>query len=81
MDYHPKKILIKGIPMKNKCPKCNGKLVYERFQEGSDVYYGCRCVNCGLIIDPEILINRMFGGVIKPRKRSGRKRKNFVGGV
>jgi len=45
------------------CPRCAGLMSYERFLcRGSDrfpvEYEGLRCLCCGEIIDPVILLNR-----------------------
>lgn len=58
-----------------KCPKCGGKMMWERYQEMTDLFAGWHCLNCGEVIDPEIMINRIFGPVER-KKRRGRKRKN-----
>ena len=45
-----------------KCPKCGSLMVLERFidyeQTGEPTFNGFRCLSCGLILDPVILINR-----------------------
>jgi len=45
------------------CPRCDGYMVSERFQDlhnntGELHFFGSRCVICGEILDPTILINR-----------------------
>ena len=40
------------------CPKCSGRMTFERFQEFSDSFDGWRCVNCGEILDRVILQHR-----------------------
>jgi hypothetical protein len=44
------------------CPKCGSLMVLERFidyeQTGEPTFNGFRCLSCGLILDPVILINR-----------------------
>jgi len=49
-----------------KCPRCNGAMVYERFQDMLDLFYAWRCLNCGEIVDPVVARNR--GGVKKAKK-------------
>ena len=51
-----------------RCPRCNGVMVYERFQDMLDLFYAWRCLNCGEIVDPVVARNR---GV---EKKSGKKR-------
>ncbi|MCI0528919.1 MAG: hypothetical protein L0Y56_15895 [Nitrospira sp.] len=45
-----------------KCPKCENLMVTERFtddqQTGKFSFIGWRCLSCGLILDPTILLNR-----------------------
>jgi len=44
------------------CPKCASLMVPERFidykQTGDAVFQGWRCLICGLILDPLILVHR-----------------------
>jgi len=45
------------------CPRCNGLMVSDRFQDLKDStgqfhFYGTRCLVCGEILDPTILENR-----------------------
>ncbi|HUK55287.1 MAG TPA: hypothetical protein VLY20_01360 [Nitrospiria bacterium] len=45
------------------CPKCGGRMNFEEFfssaTEGTSwAYEGWRCIYCGEIIDPLILLNR-----------------------
>ena len=44
------------------CPKCGSVMVFERFidyqQTGEPTFRGWRCLSCGLILDPVILIHR-----------------------
>jgi DNA-directed RNA polymerase subunit RPC12/RpoP len=49
--------------MAMRCPKCNGVMNFEEFLYGGGgeipwSYEGWRCVYCGEIIDPMILLNR-----------------------
>jgi DNA-directed RNA polymerase subunit RPC12/RpoP len=41
-----------------RCPRCNGAMVYERFQDMLDLFYAWRCLNCGEIVDPVVARNR-----------------------
>ncbi len=46
------------------CPKCNGFMVTEEMMDGGYVAgYGWRCVNCGDVIDQQIIMNRSRKGV------------------
>jgi hypothetical protein len=56
------------------CPRCAGLMNYERFFCGESDrfpigYDGLRCLCCGEIIDPLILLNRSAAGI--------RSRKSF----
>ena len=49
------------------CPRCNGLMVLERFDDirddtGQIHFDGLRCLLCGEIVDPMILTNRMTAG-------------------
>jgi hypothetical protein len=59
-----------------KCPKCENLMVTERFtdyqQSGRFNFIGWRCLSCGLILDPTILLNRRqkkSEGVSKPARK------------
>lgn len=43
---------------KVRCPRCNGAMVFERFQDMLDLFYAWRCLNCGEIVDPVVSKNR-----------------------
>ncbi len=45
-------------PRKTRCPRCNGAMVYERFQDMLAVFFAWRCLNCGEIVDPVVVRNR-----------------------
>ena len=45
------------------CPRCCGRMNYEFFMDGGErsipwSYDGWRCVYCGEVVDPIILLNR-----------------------
>jgi hypothetical protein len=45
------------------CPRCNGEMAYEVFQDMQDdtgnlFFHGWRCILCGEILDPVIVSNR-----------------------
>jgi len=49
------------------CLRCDGLMIAERFYDLEDdtgqIYFdGLRCLTCGEILDPMILINRMVAG-------------------
>ncbi len=41
-----------------KCHRCKGPMIYEKFYDESEEFFGWRCVVCGEIIDDVILKNR-----------------------
>jgi DNA-directed RNA polymerase subunit RPC12/RpoP len=43
---------------KVRCPRCNGAMIFERFQDMLDLFYAWRCVNCGEIVDAVVAKNR-----------------------
>jgi len=43
-----------------KCPKCNGLMYTESILEFDGVSHIWKCINCGAVIDPIILQNRML---------------------
>jgi DNA-directed RNA polymerase subunit RPC12/RpoP len=43
---------------KVRCPRCDGAMVFERFQDMLTLFYSWRCVNCGEIVDPVVSKNR-----------------------
>ena len=54
-------------PRDNRCPRCKGAMVYERFQDMLDQFYAWRCLNCGEIVDPVVARNRGAGKNLKKR--------------
>ena len=40
------------------CPKCNGRMMLERFSDFFFAFYAWKCINCGAIIDRTIAQNR-----------------------
>jgi len=41
-----------------RCPRCDGAMVFERFQDMLTLFDAWRCVNCGEIVDPVVSKNR-----------------------
>jgi hypothetical protein len=59
-----------------RCPKCENLMVTERFtdhqQSGKFSFIGWRCLSCGLILDPTILLHRRqkrSEGASKPKRK------------
>ena len=42
-----------------RCRRCNGRMVFEKYYDVSNVFYGWHCVICGEILDPVILLHRL----------------------
>jgi hypothetical protein len=43
------------------CTKCQGKMYAEKFYFQTGTFQGWRCIACGDIIDPVILLHRVSG--------------------
>jgi len=56
-----------------KCPKCSGWMVFEKFYGHNDVFSGWRCILCGNILDPVILLHRISqdANVVIPETEEG----------
>ena len=52
-----------SIANKNKegmrCQRCHGKMIFEKFYDVNNVFFGWHCVICGEILDPVILLHRL----------------------
>jgi hypothetical protein len=42
-----------------RCLRCGGKMIFEKFYDVSNTFFGWRCVICGEILDPVILLHRL----------------------
>ncbi len=42
-----------------RCPRCNGRMTFEKFYGGNEVFFGWHCVMCGDILDGVILLHRL----------------------
>lgn len=51
----------KGDKAKNeiRCQRCNGRMIFEKFYGGNDVFFGWHCLMCGDILDGVILLHRL----------------------
>jgi hypothetical protein len=56
-----------------KCPRCSGWMVSEKNYGHNDVFYGWRCIMCGNILDPVILLHRISqdANVVIPETEEG----------
>ena len=41
------------------CLRCNGRMTLERFGGRGDYFIGMRCLLCGDVVDPVILLHRL----------------------
>ncbi len=41
------------------CRRCQGRMAFEKFYGGDNVFFGWHCVMCGEILDPVILLHRL----------------------
>ncbi len=53
-----------------RCQRCNGRMAYEKFYGENDSFFAWRCVICGDILDPVILLHRLSqdAQVVVPEK-------------
>jgi late competence protein required for DNA uptake (superfamily II DNA/RNA helicase) len=41
------------------CLRCNGHMIFEKYYGPSNYFFGSRCIRCGDILDPVILLHRL----------------------
>ncbi len=41
------------------CQRCGGRMIFEKFYDMSNIFFGWHCVICGEILDPVILLHRL----------------------
>jgi len=44
---------------KIRCQRCGGKMIFEKFYDVNNIFFGWHCVICGEILDPVILLHRL----------------------
>ncbi|HYB21361.1 MAG TPA: hypothetical protein VEH09_10535 [Thermodesulfobacteriota bacterium] len=52
----------KTIDKKNNvvnCQRCGGRMIFEKFYDVNNIFFGWHCVMCGEILDPVILLHRL----------------------
>ena len=42
-----------------RCQRCKSRMVFEKYYDVNNVFYGWHCVMCGEILDPVILLHRL----------------------
>jgi hypothetical protein len=42
-----------------RCSRCGGRMMFEKFYDVNNVFFGWHCVICGEILDPVILLHRL----------------------
>jgi hypothetical protein len=48
------------------CLRCNGQMIFEKFYGPNNYFFGSRCVRCGDILDPVILLHRLSRDARRP---------------
>lgn len=65
-----------------RCLRCNGAVIYDKFYDRYEQFWGWRCLICGDIVDPIILKNRQLTkagqGVIQGRVSKKKDRYMFA---
>ena len=41
------------------CQRCGGRMAFQKFYGGENVFFGWHCLTCGDILDPVILLHRL----------------------
>ena len=41
------------------CLRCNGRMIFDKFYGQGNIFFGMRCLLCGDVIDPVILLHRL----------------------
>jgi len=41
------------------CQRCGGRMAFQKFYGGENVFFGWHCLTCGEILDPVILLHRL----------------------
>jgi hypothetical protein len=41
------------------CDRCGGRMIFEKFYDVNNIFFGWHCVICGEILDPVILLHRL----------------------
>jgi len=42
-----------------RCLRCGGRMIFEKFYDVNNIFFGWHCVICGEILDPVILLHRL----------------------
>ena len=42
-----------------RCLRCGGRMIFEKFFDVNNAFFGWHCVICGEILDPVILLHRL----------------------
>jgi len=51
---------VKGLKKESMhCQRCGGRMIFEKFYDVNNVFFGWHCVICGEILDPVILLHRL----------------------
>ena len=51
---------LKGLKQEAvRCLRCGGRMIFEKFFDVNNAFFGWHCVICGEILDPVILLHRL----------------------
>jgi len=50
---------IEKIKKAMSCQRCGGRMIFEKFYDVNNIFFGWHCVMCGEILDPVILLHRL----------------------
>ncbi len=50
---------VKNIKYELRCPRCRGRMLFEKFYAQNTFFFGWHCLVCGDILDPVIFLHRV----------------------
>ncbi len=73
---------MKGKPEKAKdeirCQRCYGRMAFEKFYGQNTSFFAWRCIMCGDVLDPVILLHRLCPDVNVPIPESEKEMKSLI---
>ena len=58
-DMSTAKDVLKKKKHEMRCQRCGGRMIFEKFYDVNNIFFGWHCVMCGEILDPVILLHRL----------------------
>jgi hypothetical protein len=58
-DMSTAKVPVKKKKPEVRCQRCGGRMIFEKFYDVNNIFFGWHCVMCGEILDPVILLHRL----------------------